>query len=292
MTASARPATEEAFVFDCEGEALLGILHRPAPGAPGAAAQTGVVVIVGGPQYRAGSHRQFVHLARALAAAGHPVLRFDVRGMGDSSGVQRDFEHITPDVGAAIDALAERAPGLRRVVLWGLCDGASAALLYLHARRDARVQGLCLLNPWVRSEASLARTHVKHYYAQRLREPAFWKKLFSGQVAGRALRELGSNLRAARRAVPVDAESKPGYQARMAAALAHFDGATLLVLSGNDYTAREFDEYVSRSTDWQGLLGMPRVSRQDMPGADHTFSTAEHRETINATTLRWLRPLA
>jgi hypothetical protein len=154
------------------------------------------------------------------------------------------------------------------------------------------VQGLCLLNPWVRSEASLARTHVKHYYAQRLREPAFWKKLFSGQVAGRALRELGSNLRAARRAVPVDAESKPGYQARMAAALAHFDGATLLVLSGNDYTAREFDEYVSRSTDWQGLLGMPRVSRQDMPGADHTFSTAEHRETINATTLRWLRPLA
>ena len=39
-----------------------------------------MVIVVGGPQYRAGSHRQFTLLARHIAAAGYPVLRFDARG--------------------------------------------------------------------------------------------------------------------------------------------------------------------------------------------------------------------
>ena len=64
---------EEAFFFDCDGDALLGVLARPAE--PSA---VGVVIVVGGPQYRVGSHRHFVLLARRLATAGHPTLRFDV----------------------------------------------------------------------------------------------------------------------------------------------------------------------------------------------------------------------
>jgi alpha-beta hydrolase superfamily lysophospholipase len=82
--------------------------------------------------------------------------RFDVRGMGDSEGAARSFESIERDIGAAVDCLQRRMPGTERVVLWGLCDGASAALLYWHTTQDVRVSGLSLLNPWVRSEASLA----------------------------------------------------------------------------------------------------------------------------------------
>ena len=48
--------------------------------------------MVGGPQYRVGSHRQFTLMARAFAAAGYPVLRFDYRGIGDSEGESRGFE--------------------------------------------------------------------------------------------------------------------------------------------------------------------------------------------------------
>ena len=55
---------------------------------------TGVLVIVGGPQYRVGSHRQYVQLSRHLAEQGIASMRFDVRGMGDSPGVQRSFEEI------------------------------------------------------------------------------------------------------------------------------------------------------------------------------------------------------
>lgn len=286
MTASARPAAEEAFLFACEGEALLGLLHRPADGAPAAAAETGVVVIVGGPQYRAGSHRQFVHLARALAQAGHPVLRFDVRGMGDGSGAQRDFEQITPDIGAAIDALAERAPGLRRIVLWGLCDGASAALLYLHERRDERVQGLCLLNPWVRSEASLARTQVKHYYTRRLRERDFWLKLLSGQVSGGVVREFWQKLRMAGQAPASTPELT--FQRRMALAAHAFQGRMLMILSGDDYTAKEFCEAAAGDAPWTETLARAGTRRIDLPGADHTFSEPSQRLLVERATREWL----
>ncbi|WP_310733707.1 hydrolase 1, exosortase A system-associated [Rubrivivax benzoatilyticus] len=288
--AAAAPGAAQAFAFACEGETLLGVLHRPPAGAPAAA--TGVVIVVGGPQYRAGSHRQFVHLARALAAGGHPVLRFDVRGMGDSSGALRSFEQITPDIGAAVDTLAARA-GVGRVVLWGLCDGASAALLYLHERRDPRVAGVCLLNPWVRSEASLARTHVKHYYTRRLREREFWLKLLSGRVAGRALAELWRNLRRARgEAPPAAARTAGPFQQRMAEGWRGFGGGVLLVLSGDDYTAKEFLETCDASPAWQALLRRPGTRRQDLATADHTLSARADRDTVAALTLDWLQRLA
>lgn len=279
---------EQAIVIACEGEALLGIVHHPGAGAAQAAQATGVVIIVGGPQTRVGSHRQFVHLARALAAAGHPVLRFDVRGMGDSTGALHAFEQISPDIGAAIDALQRHAPQVRQVVLWGLCDGASAALLYLHDRADARVRGLCLLNPWVRSEASLARTHVKHYYLQRLAQREFWAKLFRGRVGWEALGGLAASVRMAAGKGGRATATPVTYQQRMAIAWRQFDGPVLLVLSGNDYTAKEFAEYVAGHVEWQALLAQPLLHQCLLPHADHTFSALLQRVEVEAATITWL----
>ena len=221
--------TEEATAFACEGQTLIGILARPA-----APADIGVVVIVGGPQYRAGSHRQFVLLSRALADAGFAVLRFDYRGMGDSEGEQRDFESVSSDVASAIGELQARVPAVKRVALWGLCDGASAALLYFHETGDPRVSGLCLLNPWVRSEASLAKTQVKHYYTQRLRQKEFWLKLLSGRVAAGAVSGFAHKVRQSfGKSIPLETSAQP-YQQKMAVAWHQFSGPIQLVLSGND----------------------------------------------------------
>lgn len=275
---------ETVLSFACEGAPLVGILAEPAQGTP---AEVGVVIIVGGPQYRAGSHRQFTLLARHLAANGFAALRFDYRSMGDSPGETRDFLGVDADIAASITALLAARPALKRVVLWGLCDAASAALLYLDSTRDPRVAGVALLNPWARSAATLAQTHVKHYYWRRLREKAFWLKLLRGGVGATALRTLASNLRLARGAGKAAPDSR-SFQDRMAAGLRGFGGPALLVLSGDDYTAREFLLHAESSPAWEGLFEVNRLVRETLPEADHTFSGPGQSEAAALLTSDWL----
>lgn len=281
-------ATEQALLFTSAQETLVGVVNVPET----LAISTGVIVVVGGPQYRAGSHRQFVSLARKLSAAGFIVLRFDYRGMGDSTGPASSFLTAPPEIGAAIDALQNSFPSVKNIVLWGLCDAASAALMYVHKTQDARVSGLCLLNPWVRSEASLARTQVKHYYTQRLMQRSFWTKLFSGKVAWGALKGLAKNVRLSTASVAkFNSDDRP-FQLQMATAWTGFQGYILLILSGNDYTAKEFREYTSADTAWSTAFHHPRLERQTLAEADHTFSSAEWKASVENMTLNWLRAAA
>ena len=291
-TSSAAACQDKALRFVCEGESLIGILHRPNPAQ--ASRRLGLVIVVGGPQVRVGSHRQFVQVARALADDGYPVLRFDVRGMGDSTGAQRSFEQLTPDIGAAVDEMLLLCPQLRQVVLWGLCDGASASLLYLaESHGDARVAGLCVLNPWVRSDLSLARTQVQHYYTRRLVDPTFWRKLLHGGVRLGAAKELLQKLGTAMFRRPDMSRSavQPFYN-RMAAAWRGFKRPVLLLLSGDDYTAREFSLHAASDSAWAGALSLPGVSRFELAGADHTFSAGSAQVQMIARTRAWLAALS
>jgi len=278
--------TEHAVTFACQGEQLMGIVHLPAR----ADADLGVVIVVGGPQYRAGSHRQFVHLARALADGGFPVLRFDCRGMGDSSGSPRSFEQLDEDIDAAIAELQSRAPSLRRAVLWGLCDGASAALLYLNGRhRNRAVCGLALANPWVRTEATLARTHLRHYYWRRLLQGEFWRQRLAGKGWGAAWRGLVDAWRAKNAGATA---ARAHFSTRMARGWMAFDGDILLILSGGDLTANEFVETTRTSPDWSGAMKRPGLTRFDLRGADHTFSSRLWSDAVSSATVAWLRGIA
>lgn len=279
--------SEVPLTFQVAGDQVLGIVALPEKQH-----DLGVLIAVGGPQYRIGSHRQFLLLARRLASEGFPVLRFDYRGMGDSEGAVRGFEDVSEDIGAAIDAFQQCFPEVRRFVLWGLCDAASAILMYLQVRRDSRVEGVALFNPWVRSEASLAQTHIKHYYGQRLLQRDFWRKLLGGKMdfLG-SLRELLGNAKKARSHASGNAGRALSFQDQMLEGLRQLCGNVLLVLSGQDYTAREFLEYTENDGGWSGLLAARNVCRIDIPEADHTFSSAALRSRVEDETLKWLRGL-
>jgi len=287
--------TEHPVCFECDGETLIGILHPSV-----APSETGIVIVVGGPQYRIGSHRHFVELGRELSKGGIPVLRFDVRGMGDSSGTSAGFEAIDGDIAAAIDAFTREVPHIKKVVLWGLCDGASASIFY--APRDRRVTGLILLNPWIRSEASYAKTELRHYYGSRILDGSFWRRLISGDVDLRdATQSLFKRIRAASASVPTsphtgqcakDMSPATPLAERMARGIASFNGGILLIISGNDLTAKEFDDVTQRADNWKRVLSADRVKRHDLVNADHTFSRAEWSEAVNRWTLEWVKGLA
>jgi uncharacterized protein len=184
-----------------------------------------------------------------------------------------------------MDAFQAALPEIEEIVLWGLCDAASAILFYAHG--DARVGGIALLNPWVRTDSGEAKAYIKHYYRGRLTDPEFWKKLRSGRM------NLASSARSlfafARRALGKrdNAVDLP-LPERMAAGLARYRGPVLLVLSGKDLTAREFEDAAAASPTWQRLLGDKRLSVARLPTADHTFSRDEWRNAVAGFTLDWL----
>lgn len=277
---------ERGVVFACGDETLLGVVCEPV-----ACGARGVIVVVGGPQYRVGSHRQFVLLARELSGAGVASMRFDYRGMGDSSGELRNFESIGNDIAAAIDRFLAEVPTVKEVVLWGLCDAASASLFY--ASGDPRVKGLVLLNPWVRTDAGEAKAYLRYYYVRRLLQREFWSKAFGGRL--RLMDSVRSLMANVRRATAVD-EGRPSdpdptrpLPERMSRALQRFRGRVLLILSGQDLTAQEFLSTAKQDPLWRSLLDDQRVTRCEMADANHTFSRRTWRDEVARRTLEWLR---
>ena len=285
-------ANETPMVFDCGPDRLVGVLHLP-HGEPTCGA---IIVIAGGPQYRAGAPRQFVQLARCLAAAGCAVLRFDQRGMGDSTGDYRGFEHIGEDIAASVDAIRLACPSLEQLTLIGECNSASDILFY--AWRDRRITAAVLTNPWVRTPEVQAQVIVKRYYVERLRSREFWQHVLSGRFEARkslsslidVLKDFrrGRRLLARARASEAEAFDSLPLPVRTAEGLRRFGRPALLLMSGHDYIAREFDEVTVLTPAWTGLIDGHLVRRVDIEGADHTFSKKVWKSAMTRTVVDWV----
>lgn len=285
---------EHAVVFPCgaDNDPLVGIIHEPKDTSQ----QTGVIIIVaGGPQFRVGAHRQFVILGRRLANLGLPVLRFDHRGIGDSGGDYRGFEDMKDDISTAINTLFEKYPQLQKVVLWGECESASAGAFYAHT--DPRVSGVFMVNPWIRTQSGHAKTYLKHYYWNRLRDPELWKKIKSGQFS------IFSSLKAcfellihagrdsrhkSHQSEHEDLSSLP-LPIRLTRSLKLFSGELYVLTSGNDYIAQEYNDFTSTSQEWKSSGLDEKILFNEMADANHTFSRPEWREELFHSTEQWIQ---
>jgi exosortase A-associated hydrolase 2 len=119
---------EEMFFFPgAKGRRLLGFLHAP-PGAR----DIGLIYCHPFAEEKNLSHAISVKAARALAAAGYAVFRFDFSGCGDS---EADLAEVTVEdwIGDCQAAAAEfrRRAGIARLGLWGLRAGAIFGALAL-----------------------------------------------------------------------------------------------------------------------------------------------------------------
>ena len=269
---------EQALIFTANNQELLAISHLGSKQNT-----TGVLIVVGGPQYRVGSHRQFVQLSRSLASHGVSSMRFDYTGMGDSCGEKKQFDAVCEDIKVAIDAFLKAQAHLKSIVIWGLCDAASAALIYAH--QDKRVNGLVLLNPWLRSEQAMGKAMVKHYYLKRLLSRSFWAKLLSGKV------NMAASARDAKGfvkdSVVADKQDDTSYQARMLSGLQGFKGNICLILSGDDLTAREFEQQTKTNKSWKKLRDAKNQIYR-LENADHTFSSAKYKREVEKLTINFI----
>lgn len=288
--------TESCVTFDVQQKNLFGILHLPETTKSN---DIGVLIIVGGPQTRVGSHRQFVLLSRFLMENGIASMRFDYRGMGDSEGEEANFLDVSDDIHGAINAFKAET-NLKHVVLWGLCDAASSALIYQYHYPVNDVIGMVLLNPWVRSEQGEAKTIMKHYYLNRLKDPDLWRKIFSLKFDLKgSLSSFSDNLKKMLVSdSPAQAESEEkqstnhdNYIQHMLKGLTRFQQQVLLVISGDDLTASEFLELLKSSKPWQQEIEAKVDKTHTIEQANHTFSTQQWRQEVEQVSLKWVNAL-
>jgi exosortase A-associated hydrolase 1 len=171
-------------------------------------------------------------------------------------------------------------------VILGLCDAASAALMY--CQNDRRLVGLILANPWVHTESGAAKAYVRHYYGNRLLQLSFWRKVVSGEfdVVG-SVRDLLRKVWASSRGAREDA-ARAGFRGRMLDGLSRFPGRILLLVSGRDLTAAEFMDLCETESRWRAALGRPNIEVRRYERADHTFSATDGLALATSDCASWL----
>lgn len=221
--------------FDCSGDTLVGSLDT-------ADAAAGLLIVTGGNELRCGPYSSHAELADNIATAGFPVLRYDRRGVGDSSGDNLEFTASADDIAAALAAFRAAQPQLKHVVAYGNCDAASALMLAQGQDCDA----LVLANPWTfepepetatqttaEPQPQLTPGAIRAHYLRRLTDPRALLRLLTGKVK---VRQLTGSLAAAAQAPPA-----PGKLALdMAAGLAQFAGPVTLLVAEHDRTGQVF----------------------------------------------------
>ncbi len=261
--------TRRFLTFACEGNTLAATLD---PGA----ATTGLLIVSGGNELRAGPWNSQAQLAERIAAAGFPVLRFDRRGVGDSEGPNGGYRTSGPDLAAALAAFRAHVPTLKRVVGFGNCDAASALMLAGGSDLDA----LVLANPWsfdgaedeAESDATpMPPAALRAHYLRRLTDPRALWRLLTGRVK---LGGLAGSLAEA---------SRPSTQSALAAemerTIAGFSGPLVLLVAERDRTGQAFLAMWDKAD--------PRI--RVCPDATHSFVEAPARIWLQGQILGMLR---
>jgi exosortase A-associated hydrolase 1 len=253
--------------FMCAGDKLVGTLDE-------AAGSTGLLIVSGGNEIRSGAYAGQAAMAAHFAALGHPVFRYDRRGVGDSEGVNNGFEASAGDITAAVDAFRAEAPHLEKLVAFGNCDAATALALF---HNSLAIDALVLANPWVieapaskeDAPSTPSAAAIRARYWARLKNPRSLLDLLTGKID---LKKLAGGL-----AMATQKEGPSGLAQRLGSALEASATPTVILIAKHDTTALAF------MGAWKGSAFDNVRSKT----AQITFDTASH-SFADATAKLWL----
>ncbi len=141
-TSAKSKTTEQVVLFGAKAS-LCGLLVRPVDAATGLP----IVLLNTGIIHRVGHHRMNVTIARRYAAKGHPVVRFDFGGIGDSPVQSETLAPLDANLASITEVCdwIESNLGQSSFILMGLCSGADHSII--QASRDPRIAGVVLVDP-------------------------------------------------------------------------------------------------------------------------------------------------
>jgi pimeloyl-ACP methyl ester carboxylesterase len=277
--------SESALLFG-RSKSLVGILTEPRA-TEGRTDPPGVVILNAGVLHHVGPSRVHVQLARALAEAGFPVLRFDLSGIGDSlprEGAETFAVSSLREIGEAFAVLEAR--GVRRFLVAGICSGADNGLrMALH---EPRVVGAALVDGY--NLANVA--HTLHRYGRRALSARSWARLVLGR--SEVWRVLWRLVTAARSEKPAQTRVEsivpsPDEYVENVRTLA--ERGTHLLLA---YTGRSPAYFNYRRLIRKRLRSWPsreRVSVSYLEGSDHVFTLSANRRRLTDLVSDWARAL-
>ncbi|HKW35893.1 MAG TPA: alpha/beta fold hydrolase [Candidatus Acidoferrum sp.] len=273
---------EEAVLFG-ETRSLIGIMTHPRTGD--GSRKPGVILLNPGIVHRVAPGRLYVKLARALAAVGCAVLRFDFSGIGDS-GVRHDHLPFNKSaVRETQDAMnwLSATKGIEHFILLGGCSGAQVALRT--ACCDARVVDAILMNfPLDEdTEGSADAEHTErsaaHYYWNfALFDLKSWRKLLTGRASYRNI------IRVLKARAKGKLNSQKGVSAEALEfreqlhQLAGRDTQVMFAYAQDDLSVHELREAGGDELERLRVLG--RTTLKVIPRADHTFSSLFDQERL------------
>lgn len=283
---------------------LMGILTEPVERTT---SLPWIVMLNAGAAYRIGPGRIHVSLARRLATLGYPCLRLDINGIGDSVAADPTKENDTyaatafRDVGLVCDYLRAQQPD-RAIVLLGLCSGAYVAFQSAAQMPQSAIIESILINPlvffWkegmVINDTNTDQLVAWREYWNAIFKWSRWKMLLTGRTrtgfAGSIKRFVGHVqprfLKFGRTTEPRSKpapksgcahpvrKNLPGDLNRVAAA-----GRTLAMFVSDNDPGYFLLMYQARRKATQ-LMKQGRLQCRFIPNADHTFSTAQARQTF------------
>jgi pimeloyl-ACP methyl ester carboxylesterase len=286
---------ESVVRFGAEG-GLVGVFTEPTPAADGQDSPPGFILLNSGIIHRVGPNRLYVKAARRLAAAGYPVLRFDLSGIGDSAprADSLTFEKsAVSETAEAMDFLRERM-GVRRFVLAGICSGADVS--FLTAQAHPEVVGAVLINGrglhGVTDDAGdeivnevRQGAHARYLWKSALFNRESWKKLLSARVDFRHLaktlaRQLKSRLMP--RTKPTAAAESLQQSFR---ALLGREARLLLVYSEGDPGLDYIDIMLGKRL--QTFEAHAHFQNLLIPEADHTFTLLRSQDALIEAMRAW-----